>query len=175
MNRSTVISTVLTCLGGAGVIATAVLAAKGASKAAELLDKARDEKGDELTVVETIKTAAPAYVPAAVTGAATVACIFSAGILNKSSQASIAGAYALLDRSYKQYRTRAREFFGDIDCDKLEESLDVEEYEDGKDPEHEYLFCDMTTLQYFNSSLEKVTMDDGLECYVINTPYDISR
>ena len=175
MNKSTIISTALTFLGGAGVIATAVLAAKGAPKAAKLLDEARKKKGDDLTVVETVKAVAPAYAPAVVTGAATVACIFGAGMLNKRGQASIAGAYALLDQSYKQYKDRAREFFGDADCDKLEASLDVEEYEDGKEPEYEYLFMDMTTLEYFNSPLEKVTMEDGLECYIINTPYGLSR
>lgn len=38
-------STVLTCLGGAGVVLTSVMSVKATPKVMELLDEAKEEKG----------------------------------------------------------------------------------------------------------------------------------
>ena len=40
-------STVLTCLGGAGVVLTSVMSVKATPKVMELLDEAKEEKGEE--------------------------------------------------------------------------------------------------------------------------------
>lgn len=40
-------STVLSCLGGVGVVATSVLAVKATPKALKLIDKAKEEKGED--------------------------------------------------------------------------------------------------------------------------------
>ena len=66
-------STILTCIGGAGVVATSVMAVKATPKAMILLDNAREEKGDNLTKFETIMVAGPAYIPAIVVGVSTIA------------------------------------------------------------------------------------------------------
>ena len=42
-------STILTCIGGAGVIATSVLAVRATPKALMLLENAKKEKGESLT------------------------------------------------------------------------------------------------------------------------------
>ena len=52
-------STILTCLGGAGVIATTVMAVKATPKAVELLEQAKQEKGEELTKLEVVAVAGP--------------------------------------------------------------------------------------------------------------------
>ena len=97
-------STILTCIGAIGVAATAVMAVKATPKAIAMLDKAKEEKGEELTKLETFKVAAPAYIPATVVGVSTIACIFGANILNKKQQASLMSAYALVDNYYKEYK-----------------------------------------------------------------------
>ena len=40
-------STVLSCLGGVGVVATSVLAVKATPKALKLIDKEKEEKGED--------------------------------------------------------------------------------------------------------------------------------
>ena len=50
-------STILTVIGGAGVVSTTVLAIKATPKAITLLDNAEREKGEELTVLEKTKVA----------------------------------------------------------------------------------------------------------------------
>lgn len=177
MNKST-ISTILTCIGAAGVVVTSVLTAKAYAKASLAIENAMDEKYDskgdfELTKIEKIKAVTPVYIPPIITGTATIACIFGANVLNKQAQASLASAYALLDASYRQYTDKVKEIYGD------EADIQIkEEVAKGVEiPEGEQLFYDLNSMQYFTASLDdvlqKTTMDDGLECYIISTPFDV--
>ena len=75
-------STILTCIGAVGVVATAVMAVKATPRALECIEEAREEKGEELTKFEVVNVAGPAYIPAVITGAATVACIFGANVIS---------------------------------------------------------------------------------------------
>lgn len=151
-------STILTYVGGAGVVATSILAVKATPKALTLLQNAREEKGEELTKMEVVKTAGPAYIPAVITGASTIACIFGANILNQRQQAAIMSAYALLDNSYKEYKAKVNELYGE-DADKqVREELAKDKYEAQKaKPEGEMrLFYDEYSERYFESTTEKV-------------------
>ena len=178
-------SIALTCLGGLGVIATSVLAARSTPKAMKLLEEAKEEKGEELTKVEVIKTAAPAYASTIAVGAATIACIIGIGLLDRRSQGSLMSAYALLDKSYRTYRDKVTEIYGENADETVKDAIAKDIYEEEKETletmledaeDEEVLFLDMNTLEYFNAKLtdviQKTTMDDGLECYVITYPCD---
>ena len=173
-------STILTCVGALGVIATAVLTAKATPKALKAVDKAEEEKGEQLTKIEVVKAAAPAYIPAAVTGVSTIACVFGANILNKHTQASLASAYALLSSTYNKYKDKVEELYGEEADDRVMEEIAHDVYVE-REPdilsEDESLFFDFVSQQYFtanmNDVIQKVTMDDGMECYIITTPFDI--
>ena len=69
--------TILTCIGAAGVVTTTVMAVKATPKALEILKDAEEEKGEKLTKWEKINVAGPVYIPAVITGAATIALIES--------------------------------------------------------------------------------------------------
>lgn len=97
-------STLLTFIGAVGVVGTAVMAAKAAPKALKLLESAEKQKGEELTALEKVQTAGPVYIPTVTIGASTIACIFGANVLSRRNQAALTSAYALIDRSYKEYR-----------------------------------------------------------------------
>ena len=56
-------STILTCMGVTGVVGTAIMAVKATPKALELIEDAKKEKGEDLTKLQTIVIAAPAYIP----------------------------------------------------------------------------------------------------------------
>jgi hypothetical protein len=151
--------TILTVIGGIGVVVTAVITAKQTPKALEVLRAAKEEKGEELTKTEKVLTAAPAYIPAVITGAATIACIFGANALNKHQQAALMSAYALLDNSYKEYKKKVDELYGEeagarvraeITKDHMDES-DIPEEDDGK-----LLFFDDYSSRYFRSTIEQV-------------------
>lgn len=179
MKKSSV-STLLTIFGAAGVVVTAVMAVKATPKAQHLLEKAEYEKYDKLTKLEKVKVAAPAYIPAIAVGTATIACIFGANALNKHIQASMTGAYALLDSSYKAYRRKVEETYGEGSDDDILAKMASDEYEKeliSEIPEGELLFWDPNTRQYFLSTvdhvLQKTEMEDGMECYILSTPFDV--
>lgn len=98
--------TILTGMGAAGVVVTSIMAVKATPKAIRILEEAKEEKGEELTVVETVRAAGPIYIPAFISGASTIACIFGANILSKRNQATLASAYAFLNNSYKEYKNK---------------------------------------------------------------------
>lgn len=158
-------STILTCAGGVGVIATSVLAVKATPKAMLLLNNAKEEKGEELTKMEVVKVAGPAYIPAAVTGIATITCIFGANILNKRQQASLASAYALLDNSYKEYKKKVTELYGEEANTRIKEELAKDKYEPTTVAEGKQLFYDEFSGRYFEATLADV----------LRAEYDINR
>lgn len=67
-------STVLTCLGGVGVVTTTVVAIKATPKALKKIETAEQEKGEELSKWETVKVAGTTYLPIILVGASTNAC-----------------------------------------------------------------------------------------------------
>ena len=87
---------ILTGMGIAGMITTTVLAVKATPKAIQLIEqKKQEEQKDELNVTETVKTAWKPYVPAAVTGVCSVACLISGTAVGVKRSAAIATAYQL--------------------------------------------------------------------------------
>lgn len=149
--------TILTCLGGAGVVATTVVAVKATPKALALINQAAEEKGEPLTKMEIVKTAGGAYVPSIILGAATITCIFGANMLNKRQQAAIASAYALLDSSYKEYKKKVKELHGEENEQLIRTSIAKDHYEDSEiDKDELPLFYDEYSSQYFNASNETI-------------------
>lgn len=149
-------STLLTIAGASGVIGTAVMAAKDTPKALKLLEDAKNEKGEELTNIEKIKAAAPAYIPTAITVASTIACVFSANIFSKRSQAALLSAYTLLDSTYKEYRKKTKELYGEesdknISSEIVKDKYNCQEIDDGKQ-----LFFDYYSMRYFESTMADV-------------------
>ena len=184
-------SAILTCISVAGVISTAILTAKSTPKAISLLNEAKEEKGEELTALETVKTVAPAYIPAAVSGISTIVCILGVNALNHRRQVNLMSAYALLEHSYKTYKKKAKELYGEDADLKITEEVAKEEYkeENFSSKMYEYdvaetnnedvTFFDSAVCMYFMGKYEdviqKVKMNDGRVCYIINSPYDFER
>lgn len=151
-------STILTCVGGIGVIATTVVAVKDTPKAMQIIEQKENEKGEDLTTIEKIKVAGPVYIPTLALGVSTLACIFGANILNKRSQASLASAYALLDNSYKEYKKKVNELYGEGSDNRVKEEIAKDKYEENDisvDEEKE-LFYDYFSESYFESTMEEV-------------------
>ena len=156
-------ATILTCLGAAGVVATSVMAVKATPKALELIELSTKEKGEELTVWEKTKVAAPVYIPAVALGAATITCIFGANIMNKRTQAALSGAYLLLDQSFKEYRKKVEELYGEDEEKIIRTAIAKDNYEDEEQftPDDENddgktLFFDQFSNRYFRAHNETV-------------------
>lgn len=150
----------LTILGAAGVVGTAVLAVRATPKAMKQCEWLRIERTNnyekEPTKMQYVQFAWKCYIPAASVGLATILCIFGANGLNRHQQASIASAYALLDQAYKEYRKKAKELYGEqadisIRQKMMDDPKDLEEPSDGR-----ILFYDEASGRYFERTMLEV-------------------
>ena len=146
-------STILTIIGSGGVILTTVLAVKATPKALELIKEEEFKQSKHLNKKEIIKVAWKPYIPAIIAGSSTIACIVGANYLNLKNQASIMSAYALLDSSYKEYRNKTKEVYGDDS--EIRKKVIESKFDDSvhTNPE-ETLFFDYQSMRFFESTFE---------------------
>lgn len=175
-------STILTVAGASGVVATSVLAVKATPKALLLLEEAKKDKGDELTPVEVVKAAWKPYVPAAIVGTSTIACIFGINYLSVKNQASLMSAYALLDSSYKEYQNKVKELHGEEADVNIKHEVAKSKFDDSLVfDEDKMMFFDYYSMNWFESTMDDVLRAEsefleilenrGYAC--INEYYDI--
>lgn len=105
--------TILTIAGSVGVVLTAVTTANATVKAVCLVNEAECQKKDTLTKKEVFVTTAPSYIPPILVGSATIACVVASNLLNKRQQASLASAYMLLDTTFRDYKKKVVEMYGE--------------------------------------------------------------
>ena len=150
--------TILTGIGAAGVVVTSIMAVKATPKAIRILEEAKKEKGEDLTTIETVRTAGPIYIPAIISGASTIACIFGANILSKRNQAALASAYAFLNNSYKEYKNKVSELYGDEANDNIREGIAKDKYKNYNDSftDDKQLYFDEYSGRYFQSTPEDI-------------------
>ena len=151
-------STILTFVGAAGVVATAVMAAKESPKAFSLLEDAKEEKGEDLTKLEKVKIAGHVYIPSVITGAATIACIFGSNVISKHQQETLMSAYALLDSSYREYKKKTDELYGEEAGKHIRGEIAKDKYtgDDSILDDSKELFFDFYSGRYFESTKESV-------------------
>ena len=115
---------ILTGVGIAGMITTTVLAVRATPKALRLIDAKEYEEQRELTKFETIKTAWKPYVPAAVTGALSTACLIGASSVSLKRNAALAAAYTLSDTAFREYKEKVVETIGEKKEEMIQEIMD---------------------------------------------------
>ena len=179
--------TILTVIAAVGVVGTTVAAIKATPKAMKLLEKASDEKNDELTKLEVVKIAAPVYIPTVVIGVSTIACMFGANALNRKQQAALVSAYALVSNSYKEYKDKLKELYGEEAHQNIVDSIVKEKAKDVKisseslccmssldvneDESAIRLFYDEFSQRYFESTLAKVVQAE----YHLNRNFNLRQ
>ena len=143
------------------------MAVKATPKALTLLEKAKKEKGEELTKLETVKIAAPVYIPSAIVGVSTIACILGANVLNKRGQASLMSAYALVDSSYKDYRKKVDELYGEEAGSQVRAGIAKDKYDDAdiELSDGKLLYYDFYSGRYFEATPAEVK----------NAEYELNR
>ena len=174
-------STILTGLASIGVVTTAVMAVKATPKALQLMEKAEQEKGEKLTKWETVKTAGSSYIPSAIVGIATITCLLASNILNKRTQASLMSAYALLDQSYKEYKNKLIELYGEEQHNEIIDAIAIEKAEEiGVRGSYLGTSCDLSLEE--NDSEPRTFYDEHSGRYftatieqVMNAEYHLNR
>lgn len=153
-------STILTLVGSGGVIVTTVLAIKATPKALKLIENEKQHKKD-LTKLDIVKVAWKPYIPTIISGCSTISCILGANYLNMKNQASIMSAYALLDNSYKEYREKTKDVYGD-DAEIRKKVIESRFNDSVHTNSEEILFFDYQSLRFFESTFEDVLKAEHL-------------
>lgn len=176
---------ILMGMGIAGLLTTTVLAVKGTPKALQLIEAKKEElEVESLTPVETVKTAWKCYVPAAVTGAASIACLIGSNSVSARRHAALATAYKLSETAFTEYREKVVETIGEKKEKTVRDKVSKEQIE--KNPvsnteviitgKGQTLFYDPHSGRYFYSSIDKVQRAANKLNHEINTdPFDAGR
>ena len=105
---------ILTGLGITGMFSMTVMAVKATPKAIRLIEeKKREEQVDALSVGETIKVAWKPYIPVALTGIFSTACLIGANSVNSRRNAALAAAYKLSETALAEYKEKVVETLGE--------------------------------------------------------------
>lgn len=113
--------TILTAIGVTGTIATAILAGKASFKAQQIIDEHTGpiwhpkDPDRELTMSprEKVEFTWKLYIPAATTGAITVACIVASNHVNTRRAAALASAYSVSQEAFREYKDKVFEKVGE--------------------------------------------------------------
>ena len=105
---------ILTGIGIAGMITTTILAVRATPKALELIEEQKEEESvDELSSFEVVKVAWKPYIPVALTGIFSTACLIGANSVNSRRNAALAAAYKLSETALAEYKEKVVETLGE--------------------------------------------------------------
>ena len=111
--------TILAVAASVGVVATAIETGRASTKAQKIIEKNTiaidcENYGKSCyTTKQKVLDCWKVYVPAAVLGGGTIACILGSNALNKKQIASLTAAYMALGKTYQTYRAQVRRTIGD--------------------------------------------------------------
>ena len=151
---------ILVVAGIAGTVVSAVLACKATTKVAEILDETKgtldtihegmetgaingqeytNEDGKKDTVVvyaQTGMTLAKLYGPAIILGTLSITSILASNNILRKRNVALGAAYAAIDKSFKEYRGRVIERFGEQVDTELKYGIKAKKFEEIEvDPE----------------------------------------
>lgn len=151
---------ILVVAGIAGTVVSAVLACKATTKVAEILDETKgtldtihegmetgaingqeytNEDGKKDTVVVYVQTGmklAKLYGPAIILGTLSVTSILASNNILRKRNVALGAAYAAIDKSFKEYRGRVIERFGEQVDTELKYGIKAKKFEEIEvDPE----------------------------------------
>lgn len=157
---------ILTSAAVAGVVSTAVLAAQGSFKAAEIINahnRELDISDLYMPPKEKAELVWKCYIPAAAAGAVTIAFIVGAQHISSRRQAAALSLYALSETAFREYKDKVVEQIGA----KKEEHIRDEVAQDRVTKSHpkaeviivedgDILCMDLMNNTYFKSNVEKM-------------------
>lgn len=154
---------ILTGIGIAGMVATTVLAVRATPKAIALLEDKKLET-DHISAVDTVKNTWKCYIPAAVTGVTSIACLIGANSVNARRSAALATAYSLSQTALTEYKDKVVETIGEKKEQVIRESIAKDKLENDPVRSNEVIITDKgTTLcydgifgRYFKSDIDTI-------------------
>ena len=159
---------ILTGLGCAGVLSTAILAAKATPKALTIIkeeEEYRERKRLEaLSQFDKVKLTWKCYAPAGLLGATTIGCIIGANTVHTRRNAALASLYALSESAFREYKTKVVQEIGKPRESKVRDEIAKDHIVNNPPQANNVIFtgtgdvlcCDKLGERYFYSSYETI-------------------
>lgn len=156
---------ILTGIGIAGMITTTVMAVRATPKALILIEERKEETGVErLQAVDMVKTTWACYIPAAITGTLSVACLIGASSVNARRNAALATAYTLSESALKDYQGKVIEMFGEKKNEAVKDAVAKDKVEKNPVVTREVIITekgntlcfDVLSGRYFKGDIDKI-------------------
>lgn len=173
---------ILIGIGITGMITTTVFAVKATPKALQLMDMRKEElEVDSLSPMETVKTTWKCYLPAVITGAASIACIIGSHSVHARRHAALATAYKLSETAFTEYREKVVETIGEKKEHTVRDKVSEKQIEEHPISRTEVymtgkgqcLFFDPLSSRYFYSDLEKIKRaENKLNKAIVTDPFE---
>ena len=153
---------ILTGLGCAGVLTTAILTGRATLRASEILKmEAPDE---QLPAAEIVKLTWKVFIPPVLVGASSIACIIGANTINTHRNAALAALYSLSETAFREYKEKTVEEIGRNKELKVRDSIAQDRVTTNPVGDRTIIFTgngevlcyDALCDRYFKSSAEKI-------------------
>jgi hypothetical protein len=149
LNKS--LPSILTGVTVIGICTTAILAAEETPKAIEIYNH-RNYENNKQTLVKVAK----AYMPAIISGAATIACAIASNRINTNRIKSLTTAYISLDTNFRNYKAATLALVGAETEKKIQEAAIEKDMDKPVVPEQQFIFYDRYSRRSIVSTCEDV-------------------
>ena len=160
---------ILMGIGIAGMITTTVLAVKATPKALALIEeeklrKYKETEDDTITKAEAVKVAWKPYIPATVTGVASIMCLIGSSSVSARRTAALAAAYQISETALTEYREKVVETIGEKKEQLVRDKVAKERIENNPVSKSEVIITndgitlcfDPVSGRYFKSNIERI-------------------
>ena len=178
--NSPMILTVAACVG---TVATAYLTARATLKAAEVIEEIESKDGTAETlkqrVIERTNLSWKFYIPPAICGASTIACIVGSNRIGANKLIAASTAATIAETAFSEYREKVIETHGKNKEQKIRDDI-AEDKVRANVPSSEVLLvgsghvlcCELRTGRYFNSTMEALRKaQNDINAKLISHPY----
>lgn len=158
---------ILTGMGIAGMISTTVLAVRATPKALKDIEEYKEtvlSENEKIKPIDAVKVTWKHYIPAAITGTVSIACLIGANSVNAKRNAALATAYTLSEKALYDYREKVVETIGEKKEKDIQDKVAEKKIKNNPPKSSEILFTgygdtmcfDPMSGRYFMSSVEKL-------------------
>jgi len=156
---------ILTGLGCAGVLGTAILTGRATLKAQAIIEMEEEDRGDRIIpTLDAIKLTWRVYIPPVLMGGTSIACIIGANSINTSRNAALAALYSLSETALREYKDKVVEEIGRNKELKIRDSIAQDRVINNPVGDRtiiitgngDTLCYDILSDRYFKSSAEKI-------------------
>ena len=155
---------ILTGIGIAGLVSTSVITGKATLKASRILEEERENREEDISTIEIVKICWKPYVPAVITGVASISCIIFASSQNYKRNAALATAYSISEAALREYKDKVVEVIGEKKERSIKEAIAKDKIESNPVGNKEIIMAgkgetlcyDSISGRYFKSDIEDI-------------------